>query len=91
MFNEEEFYLWEQKQMEDVHERWEPTKKRRAFDPCKERLHKRRRNLKWGGWGESYNNKWMWKRHIRNKYRLIDEDATHPPKKEYHTYGWLTW
>jgi hypothetical protein len=92
MYNHEEWINWEQEQMEKVCQRWEPSKQRCPFDPAKERLRKRRRNLKWSGsYSESYNSKWMWRKHIGMKYRLIDEESYHPPKKEYHTRGWLTW
>jgi hypothetical protein len=50
--------------------------------------------MKYGGYNESWSAAREWKRHIRAKYRLIrpnDEDALHPVKREYHTYGWLTW
>jgi hypothetical protein len=93
MFNVEEIKAWEEEQMEKVHERYEPSKKRRAFNPHKDRMFKARRyfTMKYGGYVESYSNKRKWKKHIRAKYRLIRDDAHHPQKKEYHTYGWLTW
>lgn len=93
MFNQKEIELWEQEQAEKVSGRYCAAKNTRLFDPKKERLFKARKyfTMKYGGYTESYSNKKKWKRHIRAKYRLVKDDAHHPPKKEYHTYGWLTW
>ncbi|MEX3713403.1 hypothetical protein ABFV99_13445 [Cytobacillus horneckiae] len=93
MFNIEEIEKWEQEQIQKVLNKYCSSKSKFLFDPEKERLFKARkkRSLKHGSYNESWDNKRIWKRHIRSKYRLINNESTHPPKKEYHTYGWMTW
>ena len=86
----EELLVWEKEQMEKIHERYEPSKKRRAFDPCDERLRKRRRRH-WNTCVESPVERKIWQRHVRVKFRDIHEESHHPTPHEYHTYGWLSW
>lgn len=83
--------IWEEEQMEKVYERFEPTKKRRAFDPCFERLKKRRRHHWSCASTESPVNRKEWQKHIRTKFKNIDEESYHPTTHEYWTHGWLTW
>lgn len=94
MFNQKEIELWEQEQTIKVSGRYCTVKNNRLFDPKKERLFKARKyfTMKYGGYNESWSAAKEWKRHIRAKYRNIkSEDACHPTKHEYHTYGYLTW
>lgn len=76
--------------MEKMQERFEPQKTRRAFDPSKERLFKRR-TPKWPRYVESPCNRKKWQGHVRTMNRNIHEESHHPTKHEYHTGGWLTW
>ena len=88
----EQLLIWEQEQIEKEQERYEPRKKRRPFDPCKERLFKRRAP-KWYRCLETPDNRKMWQRHVRtmSKSRIYNEDDLHIVKHEYHTGGWLSW
>jgi hypothetical protein len=85
-----ELLIWEADQLAKEQERYEPSKTRRAFDPCKERLFKRRRHW-WHTSIESPSDKKMWQRYVRAKSRNIEEESHHPTPHEYHTYGRLSW
>jgi hypothetical protein len=91
LLNTDELKLWEEEQMALIHGRYCTKKSDRLFDPCEERLFKRR-TRSWGaGYIESPQNRKKWQRHIRTKFKNIDEDSYHPTTHEYWTHGWLTW
>lgn len=93
VINKEELHIWEMEQKELELHRFCPKKRKRLYDPGKERLFKRRKRSNYGRWDKelpSY--KKAHKARIRAKYKLIEgDDALHPEKREYHTYGWLSW
>jgi hypothetical protein len=93
VINEEELHIWEMKQKEMEFHRFCPEKRKRLYDPGKERLFKRRKRSKYDRCNkESLSYKKTHKARIRAKYKLIEgDDALHPEKREYHTYGWSTW
>lgn len=88
-----ELVLWEEEQLEKIHERWEPSKKRRDFDPYFERLKKRRRHHWRCACTEAPYNRKKWQRKFKMKMRqgIEKEEYYNPVPHDYKTYGWLTW
>lgn len=93
MFNQKEIELWEQEQAEKMQE---VGKKRRPYDPKKERLFKARKNHYWrypANGRESTVARKLWQESFRARMKneLRQGRYHNPVPHEYKTYGWETW